>query len=190
MPTPAFTPQDQANTAAHGTAFNIFATDDAPVRGRVFVDMSEHTVLIDGRRESRPAVEFRFFGLVVDGRPLGNPRCRTEFHPFSAGSAAMVSLGEPGALHLILGQRLTDIGDTATTLLTDLLTAISVEFLTDYRVARYRHWAAEQVRLQASSLYESARGLEQRIRQVNVQAQADVDASYALLASMNRPLSA
>ncbi|GAA5091402.1 hypothetical protein [Nocardia iowensis] len=190
MPVPAFTVDEHANSTIHGSAYHLFPTDDAPVRGRVFVDMSEHAVIIDGRRESRPAVEFQFFGLLVEGRPLGNPRCTSEFHPFSTGVRSMVSLGEPGALHLNLGQRVTDISDTVTGLITDLLTAISVEFLTDYRVARYRHWSAEQLRVQANTLHDQARTLEQQLKRAALHAQANAEASYALLASIHAPLSA
>lgn len=190
MPVPAFTVDEHANSTTHGTAYRIFATDDAPVRGRVFLDMAEHTVLIDGRSELRPAVEFQFFGLLVDGRPLGNPRCTSEFHPFSTGVGSMVSLGEPGALVLHLGQRMTDVSETVTGLLTDLLTALSVEFLSDYRVARYRHWSAEQLRVQANSLHDQARVLEQQAKRAALHAQAHAEASYALLASTHTPLSA
>ncbi|WP_378741446.1 hypothetical protein [Nocardia brasiliensis] len=147
-------------------------------------------MIIDGRRESRPAVEFQFFGLLVEGSPLGNPRCTSEFHPFSTGVRSMVSLGEPGALHLNLGQRVTDISDTVTGLITDLLTAISVEFLTDHRVARYRHWSAEQLRVQANTLHDQARTLEQQLKRAAMHAQANAEASYALLASIHAPLSA
>lgn len=190
MPVPAFTLDEHANSTVHGSAYRIFATDDAPVRGRVFLDMAEHPVVLDGRRESRPAVEFQFFGLLVAGRPLGNPRCTSEFHPFATGVSSMVSLGEPGALVLHLGQRMTDVSDTVTGLITDLLTALSVEFLTDHRIARYRHWSAEQLRVQATTLHDQARILEQQAQRAALHAQAHAEASYALLASTYSPLSA
>ncbi|WP_327116645.1 hypothetical protein OHB12_05185 [Nocardia sp. NBC_01730] len=186
MPAAAFTLDENTNSADNGAAYDIFSTDDAPVRGQVFTDMAEHSVTVDGRVESRPAVVFRFFGLDVDGHRLGNPCCTAKFHPSWTGSALITSLDEPGFLTVQLSQRITAVGDTVAQLVNELVTAIAVDFLTDERVARHRHWLADQRRLNAIREHEHAEGLEQQAFHRFREARAAADASYALLRSVRQ----
>ncbi|WP_329410333.1 hypothetical protein OG563_47150 [Nocardia vinacea] len=42
MPAPAFAVSAYTNSTDYGSAYTLFATDDAPLRRQVFADMSEH----------------------------------------------------------------------------------------------------------------------------------------------------
>ncbi|WP_327100280.1 hypothetical protein OIE68_16815 [Nocardia vinacea] len=71
-------------------------------------------------------------------------------------------------------------------LVSDTVTKITGEFLTDDRAARYRHWAAEQRRQNAARDLEAIQGLEQLAFRRHATARAEVDASWALVAALRQ----
>lgn len=172
------------NSANHGAAYDISSTPDAPVRGHVFVDVTDHFICVDGHPEPRPALLFRFFGLTVTDHVLGNPSCLVEFHPNWAAvstGVALLSLGEPGHLRIRLGQRVTIFPPPVTELLCELLTTTTQDLLTDLRVARHRYEVAERHRHRAGLAHEQAQIHEQLTYQAFQDARAICDAAHALL---------
>lgn len=167
----------------------MWCSDDVPMQGCVFADLRERFVLVDDHLESRPVVEFRFFGLTIDGHLIGNPRCTVLFQPSSAGhvpAIPFVSLSEPGFLEAKLAQRITQVGAHTAQLVSGLLMAVTGEFLTDERVARTRYLAAEQRRAQTTSAHQEAVLREQSARHRAQAAVADAEAAYALLSSVRK----
>ncbi|MFI6959859.1 hypothetical protein ACIBJI_41150 [Nocardia sp. NPDC050408] len=55
MPAPAFAVSAYTNSTDYGSAYTLFATDDAPIRGQVSADVSEHHPMVDGITEARPS---------------------------------------------------------------------------------------------------------------------------------------
>ncbi|WP_406279014.1 hypothetical protein OH799_11220 [Nocardia sp. NBC_00881] len=186
MPAAAFAVSAYTNSSDYGSAYTLFATDNAPLRGQVFADMSEHNPIVDGIAEARPMVVLRFFGLVVDGERFGNPRITARFEPGTTGrgATALVCLGEPGYLGIDLGYPLATADADIRELVSDTVTEITGEFLTDDRAARYRHWAAEQRRQHAAHALEAIQSLEQLAFHRHATARAEADASWALVQAL------
>ncbi|MFX0581005.1 hypothetical protein [Nocardia nepalensis] len=188
MPAPAFAVSAYTNSTDYGSAYTLFATDDAPVRGQVFADMAEHHPVVDGITETRPMVVLRFFGLVVEDERLGNPRVTVRFEPGTTerGAAALVCLGESGYLSMHLGYPLATAEADIRELVSDTVIEITGEFLTDDRAARYRHWAAEQRRQDTARALEAIQTLEQLAFRRHATARAEVDASWALVQALRQ----
>ncbi|WP_280394614.1 hypothetical protein [Nocardia brasiliensis] len=193
MSTFQFIGRTHANPTNHGAAYDISPTDDAPIRGHVFVDVNDHLIDVDGRPEPRPAVVFRFFGLTVAGHHLGNPSCTVKFLPDWTGLSTqvpLVSLGEPGHLRVVLGQRVNSFPSPVAELLCGLLTTVTREFLTDLRVAKHRYDIAEQRRQSAALAHDQAQINEQLTYRLFQAARAGCDAAHALLRAVSDPPSA
>ncbi|WP_329410686.1 hypothetical protein OG563_00135 [Nocardia vinacea] len=188
MPAPAFAVSAYTNSTDYGSAYTLFASDDAPIRGQVFADMAEHHPVIDQVTETRPMVVLRFFGLLVQDERLGNPRVTARFEPGTTGrgATALVRLGEPGYLNVHLGYPLATADADIRELVSDTVTEITGEFLTDDRAARYQHWAAEQRRQNAARALEAIQSLEQLAFHRHAAARADVDASWALVQALRQ----
>ncbi|KAA8880377.1 hypothetical protein F3087_41640 [Nocardia colli] len=190
MPTFKLVPRPQANATNHGAAYDISPTEEAPIHGHVFVDVTDHLLYVDSRLEPRPAVVFRFFGLTVADHDVGNPSCTVEFIPDWAGPTThvgLVILGEQGHLNVRLGPRVNVFPPVVTAQLCDLMIAITRDFLTDLRVAKHRYDAAEQYRNNAALAHEQAQINEQLTHQAFLEARTICDAAFALLNAVSQP---
>ncbi|MCU1642953.1 MAG: hypothetical protein JWN03_3228 [Nocardia sp.] len=187
MSIPSFVEDTYENSSDLGTCYSIEPTDEAPLSGRVFVDLTEHTVPGNSGYERRPKIVFRFFGLSVHGRWLGAPVSTAAFHPNWSDhqpGTPMLSLGEPGHLVVEVGRLLTDQPAHIQQAVAPVLTALSLRFLTDLRVAQYRQEQAAQRCDRASRAQELA-GMRKDIARLQYrQARGAADAADALLAAV------
>lgn len=159
MSVPTFDEEAFENSSEHGTCYTIEPTDDAPVSGRVFLDMAEHAVFGGPGERRRPKVVFRFFGLTIHGRWLGEPVATATFYPNWSDhrpGISMLSLGEPGHLVIDLGRLLTDQPTHIQHTVETVVAALSHRFLTDLQVAQYRQAHAAQRCEIASRAHELA----------------------------------
>lgn len=188
MPTPGFSLVPDTNPAEFGAAYTLFATDDAPLRGQVFLDMSEHRPTVDGSPQIRSMVIVRFFGLTVTSKPLGNPRVLMRFHPGDPGrgATAALCLGEPGRMHLDLGFPLDTVDPELRDLVTDTVLELTSDFLTDERAARHRHSCAHQRREDLATTLHAIGTQQQCTRRQLAAARAQVDAAWALLQTLRQ----
>lgn len=186
MPAAGFTLSTNAYSADFGAAYILFATDDAPLSGQVFLDMGEHSPIVDGEPQIRSMVVARFFALAVESDPLGNPRVLARFNPGDPGRGAdaAICLGEPGRMHLDLGYPLDTVDTDLRDLVSDTVIALAHEFLTDERAARYRHSCAHRRREEVTTALDAVDALRQRTYQRLTEARADVNASWALLQTL------
>ncbi|PXX53424.1 hypothetical protein DFR70_12735 [Nocardia tenerifensis] len=183
----AFTEYPSDNCADHGSAYTIFRTDDAPVSGQVFVNLREHYIVVDGHREPRPAAGFRFFGLTVDQEWLGTLKCSVAFYPDWMGlrfGESVQILGESGHLITDYGRQLSRKPQVLRETVSDLVQAISVDFLTDSRVAEYRWEHAEQRRQQLSRRADVLSMQQEMTYRRLCDARAATAAAYALVTSV------
>jgi hypothetical protein len=188
MSTAGFSVGPHTNSAEFGAAYTLFATDDAPLRGQVFLDMSEHRPIVDGIPQIRSMVIVRFFALTVESEPLGNPRVLVRFEPGDPGrgSAAALCLGEPGRMQLDLGYPLDTVDPELRELVTDTVLELTNEFLTDELAARHRHHCAHRRREDLATALEAIGALRQRTYRQLAAARAEVDASWALLQTLRQ----
>ncbi|MGW5455800.1 hypothetical protein [Nocardia sp. NPDC003979] len=186
MPAADFSLSTNAYSADFGAAYILFATDDAPLSGQVFLDMGEHSPIVDGEPQIRSMVVARFFALAVENDPLGNPRVLARFHPGDPGHGAdaAIYLGEPGRMHLDLGYPLDTVDTYLRDLVSDTVIALAHEFLTDERAARYRHSCAHRRRDEVTTALDAVDALRQRTYQRLTEARADVNASWALVQTL------
>ncbi|MFI1919291.1 hypothetical protein [Nocardia sp. NPDC020380] len=141
MSTPSFDEESYENSSEHGSYYTFEPTGEVPVGGRVFVDMAEHILPTEDGQQRRPKVVFRFLGLSVHGRWLGEPVATAAFYPRWSdhpSGISMLSLGEPGHLVIDLGRLLTDHPTHVQQAVETVVGALAHLFLTDLRVARYR----------------------------------------------------
>ncbi|MGW5441565.1 hypothetical protein [Nocardia asteroides] len=186
MPTPGFTLTHGANSADFGASSPLVPTDDAALTGTVFTEMGEHIVAVDGVPVRRSMVIVRLFNLRAFGEVLGNPAIAVRFVPGAPrhGAAAMVCLGEHGGLYPDLGQCLDSVAVDLRNLVTDTALAITAEYLTDDRAARYRHHCAEQRRQDAANALTALDLLQQHGSRRLAAARADTDAAWALVQAL------
>lgn len=188
MPAAGFSVGPHTNSADFGAAYTLFATDDAPLRGQAFLDMSEHHPLVDGIPQTRSMVVVRFFALTAESEPLGNPHVLVRFHPGDPGrgSDAAMCLGEPGRMHLDFGYPLDTVDPHLRDLVTDTVLELTSDFLTEEHAARHRHFCADRRRQEASTALGTIDVLQQRAYRRLAAARAEVDASWALLQALRQ----
>lgn len=190
MPSPVFRLDPSAVVVGNCAAYELSPTPDYPITGRVVATIEQHQVSVDDRVEPRPLVRFEFSDLTVDGDLLGKPFCTAEFHPDVAeatGGYRMVSLSEPGYLRLVTASWIALASDRVHRCVTDLLAALTVDFLTDARVARARRDEAftqlQQARIRYLGLASSTRAALDQVARTR----ATLAAAIALLRSVQDP---
>ncbi|MGI5219284.1 hypothetical protein [Nocardia sp. CA-290969] len=191
MSMPAFRLDPSAVISSSAAAYELSPTPGYPITGRVVAVVEEYQVRVDDRVEPRPRVRFEFSDLTVGAVFLGDPCCMVEFHPdFSDATDGyrMVSLGEPGYLQLVTASEITVASEQIRRCVADLLAALTIEFLTDPRVARARRDEAfaqlQHARTQYLDLITINQGARERVQR----ARATLAAATALLRSVQAPL--
>ncbi|MFJ4651032.1 hypothetical protein ACIP5Y_07140 [Nocardia sp. NPDC088792] len=187
MSIPSFDEETCENSSEHGTCYTFEPSDDVPASGRVFLDMAEHILHTDDGPQRRPKVVFRFFGLSVHGRWLGAPVSTASFFPNWVDhrpGVSMLSLGEPGHLVIDLGRVLAEQPAHIQQAVDSVVTALAQRFLTDLRVARYRHDQAAQRCESASRAHELAAMRKDITRLRYRRARLAADEADALLAAV------
>ncbi|MVU80627.1 hypothetical protein GPX89_25675 [Nocardia sp. ET3-3] len=147
MSLPDFTQRASDGPLDLRSEYTLHPTDEVRAEGTVLVELSEQIMQTDDHHESRPMVVFQFCGLTVGGRWMAAPAAAVAFRPAWSGhepGTPTLVLGESGRLVTDLGRLLGNQPQHIQDAMDRVLQAIAMHFLTDMRVAHFRHDAANR----------------------------------------------